>query len=72
MNRAVSKGKQTFAYEKIYVIVVGGVTNNIKIIKRDGVTSGSKILVNSGWIIVVHCGTSFCDSQVSPACLVLP
>ena len=52
-------------YEEIYVVV--GVTNNVKIIKRERVTSGSKMVVNSGRVIVIPCGTNFGDSHVFPA-----
>ena len=65
-NRAVSKDKQTWVYEEIYVVVVVvvvvGVTNIVKIIKIEEVTSRSKIVVNSGRIIVDHCRNIFGDS----------
>ena len=52
-------------YEEIHVVI--GLTNNIKIIKRERVTSEREMVVNSGRVIVVRCGTFFGDSHVFPA-----
>ena len=61
----VSKDKYTVVYEEIYV--VGGATNSIRIIKKERVINGSKLVINSGRIIVVHHGMSLGDYHVLPA-----
>ena len=49
-------------YEEIHVVISS--TNDIKIIKRERVTSGREMVVNNGRIIVARCGTCFGDSHV--------
>ena len=57
--------KCTFVYEEIHF--VGGPTNDIKIFKKERVTNGREMVVNSRRIIVVRCRTCFDDSNVFPA-----
>ena len=51
-------------HEEIHVVI--GSINDIKIIKKERVTCGREMVVNSGRIIV-RWGTYFGDSHVFPA-----
>lgn len=64
-SKTVTKDKLAFMYKEVHVVI--GLTNDIKIIQGERVTSGRRVVVNSGRIFAVSSGACFDDSQIFPA-----